>query len=68
MHAARDPDLLHEAVVEVVCPDCQGSGRFDDVDCWHCRGMGALALDGGERATSAFVRAMWRDVGPPSGS
>jgi hypothetical protein len=61
MHAVRDPHLLREAVVEVVCPDCQGSGCFDDVDCWRCRGLGAIALDGSELFAPGLVR-LWGDA------
>ena len=43
--AGRQVDFLREAVVAVPCPDCQGSGRFDDIDCCNCRGTGAAALE-----------------------
>ena len=45
MDAGRQVDFLREAVVAVPCPDCQGSGRFDDIDCCNCRGTGAAALE-----------------------
>ena len=49
MDTGRQVDFLREAVFAVACPDCQGSGRFDDVDCCNCRGTGAAALEGRER-------------------
>jgi hypothetical protein len=61
MHAATHLELLNEAVFAVACPDCEGSGRFDDVDCSHCRGMGAIALGYREPARYGLARPLWRD-------